>query len=126
MKIWLLCLAGLVLFIVAGLLVQSNLEQSTVHFSQELNRVEAALEVRDWHRTGQNLRRLNSDWERTKFLWALMLNHKEIDAIEQSLIRSEKAVDTQSYNDAAIELGSLRYFLKHVPQRERVDLINIF
>jgi hypothetical protein len=126
MKAWLLCLAGMVCFIIAAVLGQSNLGKTTRHFGRELTVVEKALQARDWPKTQRSLEKLANGWERAKFIWALLLNHKEIDAIEQSLTRSKKAVDGRSYTDAAIELGSLRYFLKHVPQRERLDWVNIF
>ncbi len=126
MKIWIIAMAGTVLFLGAGIWVQVNLERTTAQFGNELTRTRQAVERSDWPLARVSLTQLTRKWEKTKSFWSLLLSHKEIDAIEQALIRSSQAVASRSRADAYIELGTLNYFLKHIAQRERVNPINIF
>ncbi len=126
MKLWIIAMAGAVLFTIAGIWVQGNLERTTAQFSKELTRTYQAVQQSDWPLAHASLARLTRQWEKTNSFWSLLLSHKEIDAIEQALIRSSQAVASQSRADAYIELGALDYFLKHIARRERVNPINIF
>ncbi len=126
MKVWILSLLGLALCLAAGGLVQRQIHNATVRFEVPLQRAETAVAGRDWPAANHQLRRLEKEWSKTKSLWAMLLNHEEIDAIEQALERSKKALLSRSVSDAAIEIGALRYFLKHIYERERLNLVNIF
>jgi hypothetical protein len=126
MKVWLLSLLGLALFLAAGGLIQRQIHSATARFEIPLQRAEAAVAGRDWRTANSQLHRLEREWSKTKSLWAMLLNHKEIDSIEQALERSKQALASRSASDAAIELGALRYFLKHIYERERLTWVNIF
>ena len=126
MRVWLLTMAGLVLFIIAAFLVQSNLEKTTRHLNVQLEKASSALQARQWPQSKQALKALDQDWKRTRPYWAILLNHKEIDAIEQALTRTQKAVESRSFDLATVEIGTLKYFLDHIPERERLNAINVF
>jgi hypothetical protein len=65
------------------------------------------------------------EWQKTKLLWAMLIIHREIDSIDEALIRSMKATQSKNYSEALIELNILKHYFKHIPEREKFSLVNI-
>jgi hypothetical protein len=125
-KTWLLSLAGLVVFIVLTIFVQNNIQTSANRLDQEIKRIEKQLSIDSWQAAHEQLSRLASSWQRIKPFWSVLLNHREIDSIDQALVKTKKALLSKDLPATQIELGSLRHFLKHVPEREALNLVNVF
>ncbi|MGE5604951.1 MAG: DUF4363 family protein [Bacteroidota bacterium] len=126
MKVWLLSLGCLISFIVGGYLIQSMLDRTAAQLNQELGEVELKLNAGDWDQSLLKLKTVRKNWEKVKPYWAILTNHKEMDLIEEALIKTIRAALCKSYNDAMINLGSLRDSIKHIPERERFSLVNVF
>lgn len=126
MKVWILSLCGLLAFLIIGDLVQTYLSKSADRIDQQLGAIEMNLKARNWHKTLTGLKSVRNAWEKTKPFWAVLTNHKEMDLIEEALTKTIKAVSSMSYTDAQINLGVLRDFIKHIPEREQFSIENVF
>lgn len=126
MKVWLLSLCCLLAFLCAGYLIQSSLDRTADQVNQQLDEVELELQARDWDKSLRKLKTVQNNWEQIKPNWAILTNHKEMDLIEEALIKTIRAILCRSYHDAMINLGSLRDGIKHIPERERFSLVNVF
>lgn len=125
MKVWLFTISGLVIFIILGLINQLFLEKNTHQLATRLQQVEKAIENKKWHQAIQGLNSLQKKWHKIKPVWSLLLNHREIDSIDQSLIRTRRAVQSHDDSNAWIEQGSLIEYIEHIPKREEFSLVNI-
>lgn len=125
MKVWLYSLLGLAVFIGSGLLVQWNLQKNTDRLTQKLKKVEAAVKKGEWSQGTAALKQVHSSWEKTKPVWSMLIHHREIDSIDEALVKAEAAIQTESGSESRIELNSLRHLLEHVPKRESFNLVNI-
>jgi hypothetical protein len=126
MKIWLISLCGLLTFLILSLFVQSYLDRSADLLSRELTGVEPELQSLNWDQALNKLDSFAKAWGKTKPLWAVLTNHNEMDLIEETLIKTTQAISSKSYSDALINLGILRNFIKHIPDKERFSIVNIF
>lgn len=126
MKVWLISLGCLFSFLIIGFLVQFSLDRTAVRLNQQLEVVEAELIARDWDQSLRELDQLRKVWDQIKPYWAVLINHKEMDLIEEALIKTITAISSQSYADARIHLDLLRGFIKHIPEREEFSLVNVF
>lgn len=126
MKVWILSLCGLLAFLVLSNLVQRYLDESAGRLNQKLAAIEPDLEAQNWDQSLLKLKSIQNTWEKTKIFWAVLTNHKEMDLIEEALIKTIKAVSSESYADAWINLGALRDFIKHIPEKERFSIVNVF
>ena len=126
MKTWLFSLAGLVVFIILTVIVQTSIQTSAKNLDHEISRIETQLHQEAWPAARDQLSRLASSWKKIKPLWSVLLIHREIDNIDQALVKTEKALLSKDLSATQIELGSLRHFLKHVPEREALNLVNVF
>ena len=126
MKVWLLTLGCLISFLFGSYLVQSWLERTADQFNQQLDEVELNLNAGDWDQSLLSLKKVRKNWEKVKPYWAILTNHKEIDLIEESLIKTLRAASCKSSTDALINLSILRHSIKHIPEKERLSLENVF
>lgn len=126
MKVWILSLCGLLSFLIVGYLVQIYLDKSADRLNQKLATVEPDLVARDWDQSLRKLKSVKNNWKKTKPFWAVLTNHKEMDLVEEALIKTIKAISSKSYVDAQINLGVLRDFVNHIPERERFSIVNVF
>jgi hypothetical protein len=126
MKAWLIAMAGLVLFIGLALLIQYHIQATADQFEYSIQKATTTLNQHQWQSTSAIIQQIKTRWQKTKLLWAMLIIHREIDSIDQALIRSAKAVQSKNYSEALIELGSLRHSIQHIPEREKFSLMNIF
>ncbi len=126
MKILLISFCGLLTFLILGLLVQSYLDDSADFLNQKLAKVEPEIQSHNWKQSLIILKSIENSWKKTKPFWAVLTNHKEMDLIEEALIKTIKAVSCKSYTDALINLSVLRDFINHIPEKERFSIVNVF
>lgn len=126
MKVWLISLAGLIVFVFGSLYVQHFIGLNTNRLDRGLETAETELEKNQWEKSLQDLESIKKSWQKIKPIWAVLLHHQEIDAIDQALVKTMKAVAGRNYSEAKIELGSLRHYLKHIPERVNLSLTNVF
>jgi hypothetical protein len=126
MRVWLISLFGLLVFIGISLWVQYYLEVNTNRLEQKLNRVETSLNSQQWDQADSGLKTVHKTWQKIKPIWSLLLLHSEIDSIDEAMVRTINAVASQNISNARIELGSLQQFVKHIPEREKFSLVNVF
>jgi hypothetical protein len=126
MKTWLIAIAGMVLFIGMALQLQYHIQTTADQFEHSIQQATTTLNQHQWRPTSIKISQIKTRWQKTKLLWAMLIIHREIDSIDQALIRSAKAVQSKNYSEALMELDTLRHFIQHIPERERFNLVNIF
>ena len=126
MKVWITAMAGLVLFIGLAICVQNQIQNTSDLFGHEIAKIATIVEHRQWNPALKKLTLFQQKWGRIKPFWAMLIIHREMDSIDEALIRATKAVQTKSYSEAQMELGSLGHYIQHIPERERFSLVNIF
>ena len=65
-------------------------------------------------------------WDETKYKWAALIDHEEIDNIEETMHRVEMLVgDAEEKIELLSELNRLSFYLQHIPERESFSIENI-
>lgn len=126
MKIWITLAIGVCFFIFLGFAEQSYLQKSSSLLDRELAQMEAKLSHHNWDEALHQLNKIETAWHEAQKWWALLTHHQEIDAVEQALVKTRESIIGKSYPDARMELGTLRHFIKHIAEREKLTLVNIF
>ncbi len=126
MKVWVIAMVGLILFISLGIYTQKQLAKTAQHFTREIKNIEALIEQQQWKPAAKKLIAFQNQWKKAKPFWAMLIIHREMDSIDEALIRTKKAVQSKNSSEAQMELGSLKHYIQHIPERERFSLVNIF
>ena len=66
------------------------------------------------------------EWENINEKWSVIVLHDEIDLIETSLIRMKSKIKTGSLDESMEDLDTSIFLLKHIKEKEKTSLKNIF
>ena len=67
-----------------------------------------------------------SEWEEINERWSVIVLHDEIDLIETSLIRMKSKIKTEKTEESMEDLDTSIFLLKHIKEKEKTSLKNIF
>lgn len=74
----------------------------------------------------KEMENVEQKWETTNKIWSVIVVHQEIDNIEQALTRAKSNINDGELEDALQEIETAIFFSKHVKEREKLSLKNIF
>ena len=66
------------------------------------------------------------EWEKINQKWSVIVLHDEIDLIETSLIRMKSKIKAGNLDESMEDLDSSIFLLKHIKEKEKTSLKNIF
>lgn len=66
------------------------------------------------------------EWQDINEKWSVVVLHDEIDLIETSLIRMKSKIKTGSLEESMEDLDTSIFLLKHIKEKEKTSLKNIF
>lgn len=111
--------------IISGLLSLYYLNVSAGRLEQNIGSASLSVTNNQWTEAADQLEDFEHIWEKTKFGWATMVDHFEIDNIDNSFTQAKKYVESQDYSSALAELETLRHYILHIPKKEGFSLENI-
>ena len=66
------------------------------------------------------------EWEKINEKWSVIVLHDEIDLIETSLIRMKSKIKTGDIEGSVEDLDTSIFLVKHIREKEKTSLKNIF
>lgn len=117
------CILLIVIF--SGILSQYYLIRSAKKLDSNIETAYISAGEKQWDNAKKQLDSFEADWQKTKYIWAILLDHFEIDNIDNSFTKSKEYIESEDYSSAVAELKSLRQYVMHIPQKESFSLENI-
>lgn len=111
--------------IISGVLTLSYLNRSCEKLEKTVTSAGLFIQSKQWDSAEKLLNDFESDWNKTKYSWAILLDHFEIDNIDNSYTKTKKYVESKDYPSALAELEALKEYIKHIPKKESFSLENI-
>lgn len=115
----------LLIIIISGLLTLHYLDLTANKLEYGVKAACISVSDKQWDSAKKQLETFEYTWEKTKFGWAILLDHFEIDNIDNSITKSRKYVESKDYSLALAELEALRQYILHIPKKESFSLENI-
>jgi hypothetical protein len=109
-----------------GFYEQYYLQKSADRILLKLEKVDNAVEGRQWGKIKASLEAVKSEWKRTQKTWTLFLNHVEIDEINMSVAKSAGFAESRNRSMLMAEIITMKELISHIPDMEKVQLKNIF
>lgn len=109
-----------------GYYVQWYLDSTAAELVVQLEGVMESVKQEDWEGSKTAFAGFEKNWDSQRKNWALVIDHLEIDNIEDRLARGQFFVEAEDAVNAGVEFGAAIMFLEHMPERERLTLYNIF
>ncbi len=94
--------------------------------SQSIEDLPDRIDGGDWDAASDGLAKTSRQWSSVKGIWAVLINHQEIDNIEMSLTRLKSFVKYKDINESMAEYNTFKALVEHIPESEKFSLVNIF
>lgn len=80
----------------------------------------------DENRLKEETDEIYGEWEEINEKWSVVVLHNEIDLIETSLIRMKSKIKIGEVEESMEDLDTSIFLLKHIKEKEKTSLKNIF
>lgn len=111
-------------------IVQGYMEKSSNEMYAQLEELkENAIEAKESDNRGevqQVFDETEKKWEKTNKTWSIIVVHEELDHIEESLTKAKSSIYNGEVEEALEEIETAMFFVKHVREKEKILLKNIF
>lgn len=111
---------------VGGVYSQRYLHQSATTLATELREVKILAEQEEWGAASELFEKFMSRWNKVHRIWAMFIDHIELDNIDMRLARGKEFIRAQDIVNVSAEFGEAIKLLEHIPERESLTLHNIF
>lgn len=111
--------------IAADIVEYEYLENSARALSKNATVVIENVENGKWKQAQGNVESLEKQWDRLSNVWNILIDHNELDSIEESLTRMQQYINTKSSTMAITESYNLRRLINHIPENEALKLKNV-
>jgi hypothetical protein len=121
-----LIIASLLLSVIlSGVFLHTYLLSSSNKLDSSLKACYSYLTKEEWDSAKKHLTDFSVYWKKTRFFWAMLLDHFEIDNIDNTFTKAMEYIESKDYSSAVAELEALRQYVLHIPERESFSLENI-
>lgn len=119
-------IVGFIIIIAVGVFIQIYLDKSSENLLKDVSALKFLVIADKNELTDKVKEPLLQEWEKTQKIWSTLINHDELDSIEEIIKRIEVLLsDMDEETELLAELNRLEFYLKHIPQKERFALENI-
>lgn len=102
----------------------------TSELSQELfsnlEQLKRAVEEEQWDKTALYLQQLNKSWNRADAWWTPLMDHRDLDHLDQTIVRIGGFIRQHCQEDALVEINVAKRLVERVRERESLSVRNIF
>lgn len=109
-----------------GLISQNILSISATGLEKELSQVESSTVSNDWKTARTSLDKVSNKWTGLKGIWAVLIDHIEIDNIDIALSRLDKYILCKDTSSALAEASAMMKYIRHIPRKEAFKIENVF
>lgn len=125
-KTLVISIAGFLIIIVLSIFIQKYLEKSSEILVEKIDELMEVVEDDQINESIEIREKVQEKWDGTKKKWAALIDHQEIDNIEETMHRIEMLIgDPEEKVELLSELNRLSFYLKHIPERESFSLENV-
>lgn len=116
----------LAIIFASGFILRFYLQKSSDELISKLDKICNYVDIGSWDEAYQEMNVLNKEWESKERVWGMVINHHEIDNISVSLKTALVYVEKKDQVESLASLSSLRHYIGHIPEMERISPMNVF
>ncbi len=116
----------LAVFLLAGWGNYALLKKDAETLSDTAKKIQVSVQTGNWEEAEGHLTKTLKTWEKSKKYWPMLVNHREMDQIDEIINRLKSYLENQDSSMSMAELYNLIFYIKHIPEKESLNLRNIF
>jgi len=91
-----------------------------------IEKIDNSAKAGDWDEAQEQFFKFTEYWLKVHEKWAILLDHAEIDNIDDSMAKLKKYIEVKDTSASVGEAAALMQYIKHIPEKEALSLVNIF
>ncbi len=127
-KEFIICVIIIVLIILGNNITQDYTRNNIQDISTELEKLEEELVVEEinWENAKKHYYEINKKWKDVKNIMSYFIEHDELEKVETDLVGLNSFIDMKEEKEAVAELNRAIFVLKHIEDKNNLNLRNIF
>ncbi|MDP4089407.1 MAG: DUF4363 family protein [Bacillota bacterium] len=118
---------GIFIVMLGGMFYSLNyLNKSCEKIENDSARLETLLNDEKWKEAYDLSNKLYYDWEEKAQIMPVFVNHMEIDALNNEILKLTQYVKTKSKDEALASAHSVKFYVKNIQSLQKVNIQNIF
>jgi hypothetical protein len=122
---FILVIALTLIIISVSLYSQHMLSATSSQLNTKLSEIEKGISNSDWETASSASEALERNWSSVNALWASLIDHQEIDNIDETLSKLKMYIRAEDTASALAEVSALANYIDHIPQKEALLIKNI-
>ena len=116
-----ICLIIVITIIIGNVITQNYTKDKIEAISADLSNKDI-----DWEKSRQYFENINKDWYNMKNNMSYFIEHDELEKVENNFTGLKSFIETQENAEAINELDKGVFTLKHIEDKNSLNLRNIF
>lgn len=108
-----------------GVWTVKALQGTAEELAVRIDHMQALVKREQWREAEQELDGLSGHWNKSKKWWTTVVDHREIDNIDFSIVRIREYLWAEDEELALGEAAALKKMIEHIPEKESFTLENI-
>lgn len=126
MRILLSMMAALGIFIGLSIWNQNVLKDTSQELTKQLEKTKIFVAEENWNAARQEFDAEKRIWSRHKKLWLILLDHDQVDDIDNSLFRIDEMIRIKERVQCLSDIAELKFYITDIADKEYLALSNIF
>ena len=126
MKIMIISSIIILICLVTGILLYNYIEDTSEEYSSTIDEIKDLVSDENWTKAMDKLDILNKNWDKTEQFWKIIIEHQELDNIDEYFVSVNEYISEEEKPHALAELSILQFYIKHILEKEQLNLQNIF
>ncbi|WP_039764458.1 DUF4363 family protein [Caldicellulosiruptor sp. F32] len=126
MKVWYIVVGFIVLIITLTIVSTNIIIGATHHIEDNLTKAYDYIKINNYKLAKSSFCNTIKEWEGYKKKWAMLIEHQEIDNIDEQIARVKELLEQGNKDLLLCELGTLKFYIKHVKDMALLKIENIF
>lgn len=109
-----------------GLFALNVTRKTCEELYQEVDKAQKLILEKNWAEANEHSKLINNKWQKIRKQWAVLIDHREIDKLHESITRMITYINIEEDDDALVECAVLKELLKHIIDKDSPVIQNIF
>ncbi|MEG0872980.1 MAG: DUF4363 family protein [Clostridia bacterium] len=125
MKQIIILIVSLGLLVFSGIWEVSYLDKTSQYVLSDVEYSKNALLNGDFELAKEHIKEIENSWNNTKTIWNIFITHDEIDKIEEQIVKYRTYIDEKNREEAIVASDLLQRDLRHIVEKQRLDIGNV-
>lgn len=115
-----------IVFVILLDIITNNITKKSIeNISKKLDEIEDYIES-DSKKSNEEAKRINDDWKKLEGKLSFYLEHDELEKVSININLLKKQIQIEEFEDANESITEVKYLLKHIEEKQKLKVKNIF